>query len=550
MIEDMSSQNNTVLILSAGKIPTELEGIFGRIPSGLIPINGQPVIFRIIDKLLDEKFSKISITVGYKKDNLISILEQHYKNKIKFDFIVTDHTKAPGNSIVKSLNGMSGEKLLVILGDTLVEDNLSDLITKNKDFVLTSKSFINSENWCLVKQREEAVDIIFDKKQRLSKDNSFHALIGVYFFNCLRALKDIAKNIDSDKRIEISYLLEEYKKHNSIFVIESKQWYDVGHKNNYYASKKKLLQGRYFNYLEYDEIKGIVTKTSDDEVKLINEIKWYQNIPLEFRPLIPNIVECDYSNQPYIKLEHVGFPTLTELWLYGNIDYEVWKTIIKQLFEIVALFKKYQNSVSHEDYKAMYIDKTEQRIENLLSTNKKLERLFRNDFVVINHNKYNNWNKLKEKIYPQIKKLFDNNDNCLVHGDLCFSNILYDLNGNNCKIIDPRGSWGSTVYGDIKYDIAKLRHSIVGNYDSIMNGLYSVEWNNDTEIKINIFHPENYQQIVNYFDNTITKHWDLSDIKLIEGLLFISMLPLHKDNFEKQLALYSVGIQRLNEVIE
>ena len=35
---------------------------------------------------------------------------------------------------------------------------------------------------------------------------------------------------------------------------------------------------------------------------------------------------------------------------------------------------------------------------------------------------------------------------------------------------------------------------------------------------------------------------------MIEGLLFISMLPLHKDNFERQIVFYSVGIQRLNEI--
>jgi hypothetical protein len=35
---------------------------------------------------------------------------------------------------------------------------------------------------------------------------------------------------------------------------------------------------------------------------------------------------------------------------------------------------------------------------------------------------------------------------------------------------------------------------------------------------------------------------------MIEGLLFISMLPLHKDDLERQLALYSIGIQRLNEI--
>jgi len=35
---------------------------------------------------------------------------------------------------------------------------------------------------------------------------------------------------------------------------------------------------------------------------------------------------------------------------------------------------------------------------------------------------------------------------------------------------------------------------------------------------------------------------------MIEGLLFISMLPLHEDNFERQLALFTIGIKRLNEI--
>ena len=50
-------------------------------------------------------------------------------------------------------------------------------------------------------------------------------------------------------------------------------------------------------------------------------------------------------------------------------------------------------------------------------------------------------------------------------------------------------------------------------------------------------------------DLWISKNWNLDQIKLIEGLLFISMLPLHKNNFKKQLAFYSVGIQKLNEVL-
>jgi hypothetical protein len=65
-----------------------------------------------------------------------------------------------------------------------------------------------------------------------------------------------------------------------------------------------------------------------------------------------------------------------------------------------------------------------------------------------------------------------------------------------------------------------------------------------------VYKPKNYQNICEKLDSHIKTRWELNQIKLIEGLLFISMLPLHKDNFERQLALYSVGIQRLNEVLD
>ena len=41
----MENKDLRALILSAGQINNELTKIFGKIPSGLIPINGKPVIF-------------------------------------------------------------------------------------------------------------------------------------------------------------------------------------------------------------------------------------------------------------------------------------------------------------------------------------------------------------------------------------------------------------------------------------------------------------------------------------------------------------------------
>ena len=131
-----------------------------------------------------------------------------------------------------------------------------------------------------------------------------------------------------------------------------------------------------------------------------------------------------------------------------------------------------------------------------------------------------------------------------------FSNIFSNFKNKKFKLIDPRGKWGSDMYGDLKYDVAKLRHSIVGGFDTITNGLYSTSLSGNNQITVKIFEPKNYQEICAHLDNLIKSKWNLNEIKLIEGLLFISMLPLHRDHFERQLAFYSIGIQRLNEVLD
>jgi hypothetical protein len=106
------------------------------------------------------------------------------------------------------------------------------------------------------------------------------------------------------------------------------------------------------------------------------------------------------------------------------------------------------------------------------------------------------------------------------------------------------------MYGDIKYDVAKIRHSLVGGFDTITNGLYSATYTEMDGIFVDVYKPKNYEDVCKKLDLRIKERWDLNEIKIIEGLLFISMLPLHKDHFERQLALYSIGIQRLNEALD
>ncbi len=544
----MELKNLRVLILSAGKIDDELEKIFGKIPSGLIPLNGKPVIFRIIDKLIEEGIQKISITAGYKKEILEMIMKKQYENQCDLEFISSDYKKPPGNSIKSAIDYCNEEKLLIILGDTLIENNLINLVNKGENFVLSSQEFSNSKNWCVVTKKDNNIDEIFDKKE-LENDRKYHALVGCYFINNVKLLKNVLSKFNENDRLEISSIIVQLKKIDEFKVELAEKWHDVGHIENYYSTKQFVLKTRYFNKLQFDNFGKNVIKTSMNKKKLIDEINWYKEIPNDIGKLVPKNLDSSVDNNPFIKLEYVKYPTLSELWLYSEFPIDFWKDIIKKLFGIIQIFKKYNQNVTTEEYNSMYFQKTSNRIEDLIKDNKIFKEIFEQEFIIINGKKLKNWKLIKNEIKDKIPTLYRTDDNCLVHGDLYFANILYDSEKDVFKLIDPRGRWGKSNAGDIKYDIAKIRHSVVGRFDTITNGLYSIKRNEKNEFNLKIFEPKNYVSICNELDNNIKEYWNLDEIKMVEGLLFISMLPLHRDNVERQLAFFCVGIERLNEIL-
>ncbi len=92
--------------------------------------------------------------------------------------------------------------------------------------------------------------------------------------------------------------------------------------------------------------------------------------------------------------------------------------------------------------------------------------------------------------------------------------------------------------------------SIINQTNYTKRFFYQVifDYRDEMRIVFDAYNPKNYQVICEKLDSQIKQRWNIDEIKIIEGLLFISMLPLHKDDLERQLALYSIGIQRLNEI--
>ena len=131
---------------------------------------------------------------------------------------------------------------------------------------------------------------------------------------------------------------------------------------------------------------------------------------------------------------------------------------------------------------------------------------------------------------------------------------MVDENYSFIKVIDPRGKFGDfDVYGDFRYELAKLFHSVDGKYDFIIKDLFKINYKSEeNEINYSIINRvrtfDLYQTFLDVFKEAIGNN--LKKIELIEALLFLTMVPLHNESFEHQLVMLSTGLEILNRIID
>lgn len=136
----------------------------------------------------------------------------------------------------------------------------------------------------------------------------------------------------------------------------------------------------------------------------------------------------------------------------------------------------------------------------------------------------------------------------LVHGDFCFSNILYDARAERVRVIDPRGLDGAEAFsaaGDLRYDIGKLHHSAVGQYDTILAGRYDLIRDGTLDFRFTVAETAATRAVRDAF---LARGFagltpDQAAAPAISVLLFLSMLPLHADDPARQTALLANALR-------
>lgn len=540
-----------LIIPSAVLIPREMQKKFGKIPAVLCPVQDAPIFESLYEKYRGQ-VGRIYVVVHHKKELVEDYLRLRRLPEETVRLVSLPNVGDLGGTVraglEAALSGGEVDSVYINFADTLLEDPLSDM---GDDAAYYVNAPIEEE-WTYFEEADGRIRRIIDKSA-CGEEGEKHLFVGSFSLSrpdiLLSYLREGAPSPGEDS---FYTALAAYSRQRPLRFIPARRWLDTGHRENYPRAKRGV-QARAFNTIHVDEARGILTKTSENREKLRSEILWYLRMPGPLQYLLPRIY--DYSldiQRPSVSMEYYGYSTLHELLLYGDIPLTQWRRIFEKLLFALRDMGKYTLTDSREKLESalrdIYVQKTAGRLASMRQD--PAFAPFFSSTVTVNGVAYPPLDRLLKALPDFIEKkvirTFSGSFH-IIHGDLCFSNILMEDGFGFIRVIDPRGQFGGyDIYGDGRYELAKLLHTLEGNYDFIIEDMFSLEAEG-TSIRYQA--PQKSLRALEVFRDVFAEELqDEAAVRLIEATLFLSMIPLHADAGARQLAMLATGLELLRQV--
>ena len=544
-----------LLIPSALLVPSDMRNKFGELPTALFPLGNKTMIERLYDKYKD--IVDVIYIVVKRKQLLIN--DYINSKKLPIRIIELDELRDLGYTIQYGMEFILGQEPLidyiyVNFADFLLDEHVP---INNHNFFYYA-SGMSTDEWTYFKDNNGIITDILDKcplSENHQISNFSGIFVGLFGFTNPHYLLELLKqysNVHSDMDTFYQAIFT-YSQEYPFTILHSQNWFDVGHSDNY-SKATTSVAARSFNSIEIDEQRGILKKRSENKEKLVNEIRWYLRIPNKLQYLLPRVY--DYSldlTDPYVSMEYYGYHTLHESLVFGDLPLVKWQAIFQKLLFAINDMGKFTVTGERIQFEAalrdIYLQKTFDRLD-MMRNEPDFHSFFENT-ITINGKEYRSLNEYL-KILPQlIEKLvvytFTGQFN-IIHGDLCFANILIEDTYDFIRVIDPRGKFGTfDIYGDARYELAKLMHTLEGKYDFIIEDMFDIDVIGNT-IEYHVH--KQIDNITNVFLDVFRESIDnIQAVRLIEATLFLSMIPLHSDYKQRQFAMLATGVMLLEQVI-
>lgn len=545
-------KNRPLLIAAAGSVNPNLYGDLGRILTSHIPLSGKLAILDQVEKA-SKNYYKVYVLIDESAKNLASVLESKFGVVPIFGH-VEDSMSQTFRRAFEKIESKIG--LDIVFGDSYNTD-LMETDSELDDQIFVSKRH-DSNSWKCVKRNSTDFSLNFFDNSPISSE--VDVVTGSFRISNFLLFKEILLS-EADLGLDENYFWNAWVKYDKqlsrkVDFTQDESWQDIGHVDTYFTARRDLISksARSFNQITMDESSLRITKTGIVE-KIRLEKKWFDEVPSDIHRYTPYTYSTK-DNDSYVIEYETSIPA-NEMWISGNDDDSYWHLFGQNLSQVIEEMHSIGDPTTTVDEqrlfkKQMFSVKVIERVDTFLRMNK-----VNADFlstVKLNGIQIPGLSVVLEEIEKVSEKVSRLGNWSLIHGDLCLSNMIYDRRKNQLKLIDPRGSFVKEgIYGDPIYDLIKLSHSILGNYDFFACNLFHLsQFENDFELSLATpCQPRVAKEICEEVITSRLHHRGITyqDLRLLESGLFLSASAMHTET-NRGLALLLNGLQIANGVIQ
>jgi hypothetical protein len=523
---------SSVLITSGTYVSAEIAAEFGRIPPAFLPIGNRRLYAWQIEEIrarLPDARVVMSLPDDFEMDSADAAALQSFSIEV---------TRAPADlSLGQSLTyvilaaNLVRDSLCMLHGDTLLFDFPLDRIDTVS--VGVTQAYYP---WADYEVRDGGGLVLSNSDD---KNTDRHVLTGAFHLSDVPLfLRGLAQSDNSFLRA-----LEFYSARRGLAPVSSGKWFDFGHLHTYFQSRRAVTTARHFNRLETED--HFFVKSSSNRAKIEAEREWFCKLPAELRIYTPGVLPAaDVEGGAAYRIEYCYLTTLNDIFVFGRLPPSVWRRIFDACSQFLDLARRHRpDTAPTADGLDLYLDKTLTRLRQFAEE----KGLDLDTPWSINGAPTPSLRQITERLAAKIGAADDQNI-ATIHGDFCFSNILFDFRTQRIKVIDPRGldnNGHKTPYGDVRYETAKLHHSVIGLYDHIIAGRFQVASQAPYDLTLTLPSEPGLLAVQQLFMDASFGGRTLEYLKAheISILLFLSMLPLHADNPTRQWALLANALR-------
>lgn len=509
------------VVVQAGGKGTRLEHLTKNKPKALVAVDNLPMLFYLFRSYPDKRFI---IIADYKKEVMREYLSA-FAN-VKYQVVDADGTGTCAG-VSRAVEKIPANEPFMLIWSDLILPTGFELPQEYQDGNCPRNDYIGLSQTFSCRWKYE--DGAFEEAC-----SDTYGVAGFFLFTDREKLSGVPKSGEL-----VRWMQKQQRKYEAIGLAGTREF---GILKEY--EKLGRAKCRPFNRITVTG--DVLTKKPVDEQgqKLaVHERDWYEKAGRLDISILPRIYRLSPLQMEYIQGKNI---------YDGDFDQTQMAYILKMLVhELDCLHRAETVPADTFSLKEAYYNKTMKR----LSAIEDLVPFAREKEIIVNgkscRNVYYHKRELENRLEELACKSFS-----FIHGDCTFSNLMIRENGDPV-LIDPRGYFGHMkLFGDERYDWAKLYYSIVGNYDMFNLGRFQLEIGGgygaedsglsygEVSLHIDSSGWEGMEQ--DFFELT---HADPREIKLLHAVIWLSLTTYAWQDYDSICGAFYNGLYYLEDVL-